>query len=82
MIRHLEGVFFVPGVGSPLKEGIFAWVKGIGSKFQILYLRIWSLEEKAGNTPRQEKGSGVKDLPGAGVPSWTCRSRLNKRYRW
>ena len=69
MIRHLEGVFFVPGVGSSLKEGIFAWVKGIGSKFRILCLGIRSLEEKAGKEPMQEKDSGAKDLPGIGVPS-------------
>ena len=55
MIRHLEGVFFVSGVGSPLKEGIFAWVKGIGSKFRILCLGIWSLEEKAEKEPMQRR---------------------------
>ena len=27
LIRHLEVVFFAPGVGSSLKEGVFAWVK-------------------------------------------------------
>ena len=47
-------------VGSPLREGVFAWVKGIGSKFRILCLGIWSLEEKAGKEPMQEKDSGVK----------------------
>ena len=65
--------------GSPLKEGIFAWVKGIGSKFRILYLRNWSLEEKAGKEPVREKDFGVKDLPGAGVPSWTCKRRRGSR---
>ena len=53
--------------GSLLKEEIFAWVKGIGSKFRILYLRNWSLEKKAGKEPVREKEFGVKDLPGAGI---------------
>ena len=48
---HLEEVFFVPGVGSSLKAEIFAWVKGIGSKFRILYLRNWSLGENAEKEP-------------------------------
>ena len=69
LIRHLEGIFFVPEVGSPLKEGIFAWVEGIGRKFWILCLGIWSLEEKARKEPVQEKDSGAKGLPGVGVPS-------------
>ena len=42
-------------------------MKGIGSKFRILYLRNWSLEEKAGKEPVREKEFGVKDLPGAGI---------------
>ena len=25
----------------------------------------------------KEKGSGIEDLPGARVPSWTCRRRSN-----
>ena len=66
MIRHLEGVFFVSGVGSPLKEGIFAWVKGIGSRFRTLCLGTWSLEEKAGKELIRVEDSGAKDLPGAG----------------
>ena len=67
MVRHLEEVFFAPGVGSSLKEGVFAWVKGIGSKVSGSVLRdSWSLEERAGREPMQEKDSGAKDLPGAG----------------
>ena len=53
-------------VGSPLKEGVFAWVKGIGSRFRTLCLGTWSLEEKAGKELIRVEDSGVKDLPGAG----------------
>ena len=59
-------------------------MKGIGSKFRILCLGIWSLEEKAGKEPMQEKDSGAKDLPGIKVPSWTCRRRSRageRRFR-
>ena len=41
-------------------------MKGIGSKFRILCLGIWSLEEKAGKEPMQERNSGTKDLLEAG----------------
>ena len=50
LIRHLEGIFFVPEVGSLLKEGIFAWVKGIGSMFRIPCLGIWSRRRKPGKS--------------------------------
>ena len=71
MVRHLEEVFFAPGVGSSLKEGVFAWVKGIGSKVSGSVLRdSWSLEARAGRELMQEKDSGAKDLPGARVCSF------------
>ena len=61
MVRHLEEVFFAPGVGSSLKEGVFAWIKGIGSKVSGSVLRdSWSLEERAGREPMREKDSGAK----------------------
>ena len=45
MVKHLEEVFFAPGVGLSLKEGVFAWMKGIGSKVSGFVLRdSWSLE--------------------------------------
>ena len=50
LIRHLEGIFFVPEVGSPLKEGIFVWLKGIGSMFRIPCLGIWSRRRKPGKS--------------------------------
>ena len=59
-------------------------MKSIGSKFRTLCLGIWSLEEKAGKEPMQEKDSGAKDLPGIKVPSWTCRRRSRageRRFR-
>ena len=74
-----EGVFSIPGAGSPLKEGILAWVKGIGSKSRILCLGFWSPEGKAGKELMQEKDFGAKVLPGAGVPSQTCGKRKGSR---
>ena len=63
MVRHLEEVFFAPGVGSSLKEGVFAWIKGIGSKVSGSVLRdSWSLEERAGREPMQEKELMKKEL--------------------
>ena len=63
MVRHLEEVFFAPGVGSSLKEGVFAWIKGIGSKVSGSVLRdSWSLEERAGREPMQEKALMKKVL--------------------
>ena len=45
MVRYLEEVFFTLGVGLSLKEGVFAWMKGIGSKVSGFVLRdSWSLE--------------------------------------
>ena len=43
------------------KEGVFAWMKGIGSKVSGSVLRdSWSLEERAGKELMQEKDSGAK----------------------
>ena len=73
MVRHLEEVFFAPGVGSSLKEGVLAWIKGMGSTVSGSVSRdSWSLEEKAGRADAGED-SGAKlnstvpeDLPEAG----------------
>ena len=47
-MRHLEEVFFTHGVGSSPKEGVFAWIKGIGSRISGSVLRdSWSLERRA-----------------------------------
>ena len=45
LVRQLEEVIFAPGVALFLKEGVFAWMKGIGSKVSGFVLRdSWSLE--------------------------------------
>ena len=69
---------------APHEEGLFCSWGWLISKGRSLRLGIWSLEEKAGKEPMQEKDSGAKDLPGIGVPSWTSRRRSRageRRFR-
>ena len=78
-MRRLEEVCFASGIGSSLKEGVFAWMKGIGSKVSGSVLRdSWSLKERTGREPMQEKDSGAKDLPGASSISG-FRERLTRK---
>ena len=49
MVRHLEEASFALGVGSSLKEGVFTWIGGIGSKVSGTLLRDpWNPEKRAG----------------------------------